>query len=131
MDPASPVVTRVPRGTYVTKIPTPAIRQFATATVSARLEKIAITARPIVGKKPQGIRTADTAATATCPIVAIRGVPMMAGLAVVTVAACAQLTPIATTANGATVQRPALLGAARVVAIHAQAKAAMRVAISA
>ena len=53
---------------------------------------------------------------------------MKAGLALT---AFAQKTPIATTANGATVPRPALLGAARVVTIHAQAKAAMRLAMSA
>jgi hypothetical protein len=40
-------------------------------------------------------------------------------------------TPIATTANGATVMRPAMVGVARVVTTHAQAKAAMRLTIRA
>jgi hypothetical protein len=97
--------------------------------VLANRVKIAITARTIVGKKPRGHRTADTVATATsCPIVAMRGVPRKGGFAV---AALAKLMIIATTANGATVPRPALVGAARVVAIHAQAKAAMRLTMCA
>ena len=128
VDPASPVVTRVPAGKYVTKLLTPAMHLPATRTESARRAKIAITARTIVGKKPRGIRTADTAATATCPIVAMRGVPRKDGFAVT---AFAEMTAIAMTANSATVPRPALVGAARVVAIHAQAKAAMRLPISA
>ena len=43
----------------------------------------------------------------------------------------AYLTPNATTANSATAPKPAQPGAARAVAIHAQAKAAMKTAISA
>jgi len=131
MDPASPVVTRVPVGTYVTKLPTPAIRQFAITTEPAVREKIVITARTIVDKKPRGHRTADTAATATCPIVAMCSVQRAGGFAVATVVEVAQKTPSAMTANSATVPRLALLGAAREVAIHAQAKAAMRLTMSA
>jgi hypothetical protein len=92
----------------------------------ARLARIATTARTIVGKKPRGNRAADTAATATCPTVAMRGVPRKAGIAV---AEIAHLPPIATTANSATGPRSARVGAARVVAIHAQVKAAMRITI--
>lgn len=58
----------------------------------------------------------------------IRGVLRKGGFAV---AAVVQMTLIATTANGATVSRPALMGVARVVAIHARAKAAMKVTMCA
>jgi len=131
MDPASPVVIHAVVGPYVTKLPTSARSQFVITTKSARREKIAITAQTIVGKKPRGRRTADTAATATCLIVAMRGVQRAGGFAVAGVAAVAQMTAIATTANTATVPRPALMGAARVVAIHAQTKAAMRLTMRA
>jgi hypothetical protein len=71
--------------------------------VPARRAKIAITARTIVGKKPQEIRTADTAATVTYQIAAMRGVPMKGGLAV---AAVAKLTKIAPTDCSAPVSKP-------------------------
>jgi hypothetical protein len=63
-----------------------------------------------------------------CPIVAMRGVPRKGGLAVTAVA---QMTSIATTAYTVTDRRNALVIAARRVSIHAQAKTAMRIPISA
>ena len=123
----SRVATPALAAKHVTRRPTHAMCWPATTTEPARRANTAVTVRTTADGRPTGILAAGIAATVTCPIAAIRGVPRAAGLAVPPWAAA----QIATMASSATAPRSARVGVARAGAIRAQARAAMRVAISA
>ena len=117
---------------YVMTLPTHAMRRPATTTEPARPAKTAATVRTTADRRPTGILAAGIAATVTCPIAAIRGVPRAAGLAVVrALVAVAHPTRSATTASSATAPRHVRVGVARVAVVRAQARAVTRAAICA